>query len=194
MKRSLAVFAALFLLAAAKDKHTCDGRDAFVLRMDGVNVANGISGTNMKSLFDRYGKRFAYFARDGRKYIIRDAEMLDRLDALYQPQVTLGTKQAALGTRQAALGTKQASIGMEQARLAMEQIHTSSDSVRHRELSRRQNDLGRQQNELGEEQNRLGEQQSDLGRKQDELSRDTEKRLQPLLDEAIRNGTAIEVR
>ena len=195
MKRSLAVLAALFLLAAAKNKSSCDGRNTFILRMDAINVANGINDADMRSLFNRYGKRFAYFTREGHKYVIRDAEMLDRLDAIYQPQAVLGSKQAALGTRQAALGTKQASIGLEQARIGLELARVGNpDSARHRELSRRQDALSEQQDKLGEEQSRLGAQQSDLGRKQDQLGRESDRRLQPLLDEAIRNGIAIEVR
>jgi hypothetical protein len=59
---------------------------------------------------------------------------------------------------------------------------------------RRQNELSAEQNKLADEQTRLALQQNVLTRKQNELSRDAERRVQPILDEAIRNGTATEVR
>ena len=195
MKRALVALAAVLFIAAAKDRHACDGRNAVVIELDGMTVANGIGGTDMKKLIDTYGHRFAYFSRDGRHYLIRDQETIDRLEALYTPQVRLGRQQASLGTKQAALGTQQASIGFEQARIGMEQARIrDSSSARYQELVRRQNELAGQQNKLAEEQNRLGAQQSAMGKKQDELSRDADRGAGPIFDQAIRSGIAIEVR
>jgi hypothetical protein len=200
MKRSLILAAALVAvagIATAKDKAKvhCDGKNAFVLRMDGTTFANGIDGGSMDVVCDRYGKRFAYFAREGRKYVIRDLATLDRLEAIYSPQAILGTQQGSLGTKQAALGTQQAAIGMEQARIGMEQARnaSNSDSARYQELVRRQNELSEKQNELGRKQDEMGRKQSALGSKQEEAAREAEQKVKSVLDEAIRRGTATEV-
>ena len=192
MKRTLVVLAALLMLASKS--HDSKESKTFVLTFDGMTMANGISGTDMNALFKRYGQRFAYFVRDGHRYVILDSETIDRLQALYAPQVQLGQKQAELGTKQSAIGQKQSKIGMEQAQIGMEQSRTDSSSPRYHDLVARQNELARQQNELGEQQNRLGEKQNEMARQQNELARDAEQRAQPIFDQAIRNRVAEEVR
>src|SRR5437870_6636926 len=119
MKRMIVVLAALLMLAAKRECKT------FVLTFDGMTMANGLSGTELSSLYKKYGQRFAYFMRDGRRYVVRDEETIARLQALYTPQVQLGQKQAELGTKQAALGAQQAELGREQARIGSEQAHSS---------------------------------------------------------------------
>ena len=185
MKRALLVLTAIFSIAST-DKKNCD---AFVLRMVDVSFANGISATDMNGLFERYGKRFAYFSRSGRRYVIRDAATLNRIEAIYAPQARLGERQGVLGRKQGALGAKQAAMGMEQARIGMAQARGSSP-----ELEGKQRELSQQQKDLGEEQRKLGQIQKDLGEQQNELGRDAERRLQPILEEAVRNRVAVEVR
>lgn len=133
MKRALIVLAAV-LLVAAKNHDSCDGRNAFVLELDGITMANGISSADMNQLIKTHGRRFAYFSRDGHHYLIRDAVTLDRLESLYAPQVQLGRQQAELGTRQASLGLQQAKIGREQARIGLDQarLGDSSSVVSHK--------------------------------------------------------------
>ena len=181
--------AALTLVTAftyAKDKI----RHTFVLSLGDITTANDVDNGEMRRLFDRYGRRFAYFERNGRTYLIRDAATLERFEAMYAPQMQLGQQQAELGRHQAELGRKQADLGREQARLGRMQADGSNDDD---ELTRKQNELAEKQNQLAEKQNELGAKQNKMGDRQNELSREVERRIQPMLDEAIRNGIAIEV-
>lgn len=187
MRRTLILLAAFLMLAAKKECKT------FVLTFDGVTMANGIADVDIHSLVKHYGQRFAYFARDGRRYVIRDGVTLDRLQALYAPQVQLGQKQAELGQKQAALGRQQAEVGREQASIGLEQARAESSSPRFQKLLDRQNELARKQNVLGDEQNRLGAQQNEMGRQQEDLQRDAERRAEPILDQAIHAGLAVDV-
>ena len=188
MRRTLILLAAFLMLAAKKECQT------FVLTFDGVTMANGIADVDIHSLVKHYGQRFAYFARDGRRYVIRDGVTLDRLQALYAPQVQLGQKQAELGQQQAALGRQQAELGREQAALGREQARfADSSSPRYQKLVDQQNELARRQNVLADEQNRLGGQQNVMGQKQEDLQREAERLAAPILDQAISAGLAVDV-
>lgn len=189
MKRSLLILAAILLLAAKRD------RNAFVAYFDGEMTTNGVSVAQLDALVDHYGPRFIYFERDSHRYVVRDRHVVERIEALYAPQFKLGQQQSELGRRQSALGRQQAELGRKQAQLGREQSREWDGASAHaQELVRRQNELAAEQNKLGEQQNRLGAEQNQLGEKQNEIAREAEKRVQPILDEAIRNGIAVEVR
>jgi hypothetical protein len=176
------------MLAAKRDSNV------FVIYFDGEMSANGAGAAELTSLVDRYGQRFIYFGRDHHRYVIRDLQALARIEALYAPQSRLGEQQSELGRKQSALGRRQSELGREQGELGREQGREDSASPHAKDLVRRQNELAREQNELAEQQNRLGAEQSRLGEKQNELGREAMRKSQPILDEAIRNGIAVEVR
>src|SRR5258708_3120545 len=79
--------------------------DSYVLRLGDVTYMNGkgMSGDTLKELQSAYGKRFFWFRRGGRTYLVRTNEELERAEAIILPQSKLATKQAALGQNQATL-------------------------------------------------------------------------------------------
>ena len=184
-KRLLIAAAVVLTIVAAKPAEHCERGKAVVYSDGDVTFANGISADDLSGLRREYGRHFAYFERDGHSYVITDADTLDRIWALYEPQRKLGRKQAELGQKQAALGRQQADLGREQGRIGMQQARDHSAS-----LERRQNELGKQQDDLGEKQDALGRQQSAMGRQQDDLARAAEKQIAVIFDEAIRTGVA----
>ena len=186
MTKRLALAAVvLFALFAGKPNEHCAGGKALVFANGGITFANGISSTDLAALANTYGRHYAYFERNGHGYVITDPDMLDRIAAVYAPQLSLGSRQAALGQKQAAIGMDQAQIGMEQARLGIQQVHDDSKAT-----ERRQRELGKQQDTLGEKQDSLGREQTAMGRQQEELSRTTDKQLAVIIDEAVRTGVA----
>lgn len=154
-----------------------------------------------------------WFKLDGRRYIVRDRDLVARAEEIVEPmrelghrQGELGAKQGALGARQGALGAKQGSLGARHAAIAarVARMATLADEDRDgaswrerreieeamREISEQQSMLGREQSSLGRVQSELGRQQSELGREQSRLSARANEDLRRLADEAIRAGKA----
>jgi hypothetical protein len=184
-QRLLVAAAVFFALFAGKWAERCEKGHAVVYANGGVTFANGISGDDLGVLQKTYGRHFAYFERDGRRYVITDLDTLDRIAAVYAPQMHLGRKQAELGAQQAKLGAQQADLGREQARIGSRQIHDRSES-----LERQQTELGKKQDALGDKQNTLGRQQEEMGRQQDDLAKSADKQVAAIFDQAIRTGVA----
>jgi hypothetical protein len=184
-KRLLIAAAVLLTIVAAKPAEHCEKGKAVVYSDGDVTYANGISMDDLSGLRRAYGRRFAYFERGAQGYLITDADTLDRIAAVYEPQQKLGRQQSELGSKQAALGAQQAELGREQARIGMRQGHDQSES-----LERRQLELGKQQDKLGEKQDALGKQQEAMGQQQEEFSRQAEKQIAVIFDQAIRTGVA----
>lgn len=164
--------------------------DRVVFRDGDATTNGGKCGMNVdriESLRERYGRRFVWFEREGRTYVSREPQLLDRLRKLYQPQTDLGAQQAALGEQQAKLGVVQARIGEEQARLGEMQARAGANQ---NALSAKQNELAARQNELGQQQNLLGEKQNKMGERMNALAREADRKLPAILDEAIAKGWA----
>lgn len=122
-----------------------------------------------------------YFREKGIAYLVRDADMLRRADAIIAPQRALGVRQGALGREQGELGARQGALGAQQAALGTERADG---------WSQRMSELGRQQAALGAQQAALGSKQAELGRQQAAAARIAEKQLSALFAEAIRRGLA----
>jgi hypothetical protein len=184
-QRLLVAAAVLFTLFAGKWAEHCEKGHAVVYADGGVTFANGISGDDLGVLQRAYGHHFAYFERDGQRYVITNPDTLDRIAAVYAPQMNLGRKQTDLGAKQAKLGAQQADLGRQQARIGMRQVYDRSQT-----LARQQTELGKKQDQLGEKQDALGRQQEEMGRRQDDLAKTAEKQMATIFDQAIRTGVA----
>lgn len=184
-QRLLVAAAVVFTLFAGKWAEHCEKGKAVVYADGGVTFANGIGADDLSVLQKAYGRHFAYFERDGQRYLITDPDTLDRIAAVYAPQMNLGRKQADLGAKQAKLGAQQADLGREQARIGMRQVYGRSET-----LERQQTELGKKQDQLGEKQDVLGRQQDAMGRQQDDLAKSVDKQISTIFDQAIRTGVA----
>ena len=172
------------------DAHTGD-RMSYVLYSggDGSNMSSGSSDDFR--LAERYragNASMLYVRQDGAAYVIRDAAILSRADAIMAPQRELGRRQGALGRQQGELGRRQGALGREQARLGRLMVDARVRDLG--DIGRQQGELGRQQGALGVQQAALGRQQADLGREQGRLAKLAEPQIRSLVADAIRRGLA----
>ena len=172
--------------------HACAAGQARVFSDGDISFANGLSTEKFDALRARYGKTFLYMERGDKTYLITDADTLDRVRHIVQPQRQLGQEQAKLGTHQAALGTQQASLGLEQSRIGMQQMGASE--AEQRRLSAKQEELSRKQDALSRQQEELSKQQEALSAKQESLQKDSDTRIDTVLDQAIASGLASQVK
>lgn len=120
----------------------------FVLLRDDQTVSNvvwvdGSSKDVEAARALRHGAEGLLYVRmKDRKWVVRDPEILRRVDSAFDPQREIGRQQAELGRQQAELGRQQAALGGSQA------------------------ELGRRQAELGQQQARLAIQETELAARQ----------------------------
>ncbi|GEN06858.1 Signal transducer regulating beta-lactamase production, contains metallopeptidase domain [Myxococcus fulvus] len=138
----------------------------------------------------------------------------ERQGALGREQGALGMKQGALGIKQSELGLRHAELAHKRAGLRFESNRADSlpDAERDRRqaeldkqeeeldkqidaldeqqeaLSREQEALGREQEKLGEKQEALGREQEKVSEKAEVLRREAERKVQSLIDEALKKG------
>jgi beta-lactamase regulating signal transducer with metallopeptidase domain len=150
----------------------------------------------------KIGDEFIWFRRDGKSYVIRDAEILKAANKLFEPQHELGRLQGGLGDQQAKLGELMAELGEKQSSVrttpqdatrVLEKLQAELKTAGTAEelgdvqallaelqsqVADRQAHIGDQQARLGEEQAKLGEQQAKLGEKQAKLGEEQAKRAE----------------
>ncbi|WP_274622398.1 M56 family metallopeptidase [Myxococcus fulvus] len=138
----------------------------------------------------------------------------ERQGALGREQGALGMKQGALGIKQSELGLRHAELAHKRAGLRFESNRADAlpDAERERRqaeldkqeaeldrqidaldeqqeaLSREQEALGREQEKLGERQEALGREQEKVSEKAEALRREAERKVQSLIDEALKKG------
>ena len=144
--------------------------DAYVFR-DGdtqVSFTSGTSIDTIREIQEKVDGDYLWIRREGQDYLLRDAILLDRVRALFEPQRSLSPQQDAVGREQAALDREEDALDDEsnddatRARLAA--IHSKQELVSRRE--------------------------AELDRREEELERQAERALWPLVDDAIRQGIA----
>lgn len=142
--------------------------------------------------------KFLWFTRDGKSYIVDDAETAERIVAMYAPMEALGKLQEALGREQSELGKQQEKLGhlREQANVSVPDLSKeiaslnaataelqakAGSTVNQEELARMMERLAEVQGKLGAlqgkmvmegryaEEGKLGEQQGKLGEEQGRL-------------------------
>jgi predicted nucleic acid-binding Zn-ribbon protein len=127
----------------------------------------------------QHGESLLYLRRAGKAYVIRDVATLDRFDALWAPVEAQGKKMDALGKQMDPLGKQMEALGRR-----MEKAHDADE----------QEALSREMDELGKQMDELGKQMDALGKDMDRLAKKAEADLAVLVDEALRNGKATEVK
>jgi hypothetical protein len=156
---------------------------------DGSAMMSGSSDDVRLAEKYRAGHSPLLYVRDGGlAYVIRDAELLRRAEAIMAPQRQLGERQGELGRQQGELGARQAALGAEQGKLGA--LMANATPRQMSSLAARQAALGEHQSSLGAQQAELGERQSELGRQQAHLAELARPQFRALVNEAIQRGLA----
>jgi hypothetical protein len=202
-----------------------EGGGTYVLFLEkGITLVNGSARDydRSKALRQSPQEQLFWFQRGGKEYVVRDAATLKQLQALFEPQMSLGQQQAVLSEKQAQLsrqltdivaqqeeeGEKQAQFGLSLSQLAAEQVRLqeqgeSTDAVEAEMqgleeeqglLEEPQAQLAVQRDGVQQQQELLAHQQEDLARKLEKAAQDGEKLLKALVDQALAKGTAKEVK
>ena len=129
-------------------------------------------------------------------------------------QGRVGERQGRIGAEQGAVGSRQAEIGARQAELAAREVRQQSERERaelrteRRALEEKMQGLeremaalsdkmtaeGKPMDKLGAEMEVLGKEMEGLGKKMEEASRRAEAGMRTLMERAISNGTAQQVK
>jgi hypothetical protein len=164
-----------FVLLSGKDRSTST-----------IN-GDGTDWSRAKAL-RRGDEALLYVRQGGARYVIRDAQILARAEAIMKPQQELGARQGALGAQQGELGARQGELGAQQARLGS--LMADAGVRRAGDLGAQIGELGRRQAELGARQAELGSRQAELGRQQARLAALARPKFEALVADAIRRGLA----
>jgi hypothetical protein len=132
-----------------------------------------------------YGSQFLWFQRRGEGYVIRDAATLEQIDHLFDAQRALDPEAERIRDRIRPLEKRESKLDHE-----IDAIEDADDEKLTADARQRLRDLEREQRDL-EAQLRVLEREEDaLDRTRDAREADAERRMLPILDEAIRSGVA----
>ncbi|WP_269789594.1 M56 family metallopeptidase [Stenotrophomonas sp. Iso1] len=193
-------------------------RNAYVLRQGDNNIMNGsVADLRLAQRLDD-GNGVLWLRRDGKDYVVHDADTLARFQQLHAETMRLGDLQGRLGDQQGELGERQGDIGArmgeigarigelasEQAQLALRGGERTEAQRRAADEARRKIDQARQEMDnpamraeresLSRQQAALGKQQAELGRQQAAASVRAQRETEQLIERLIRDGVAKPVR
>jgi len=140
------------------------------------------------------GQPLLWFRHAGNAYVIRDAETLAAVEALFEPIRVLGEQQGALGEEQGKLGERQGKFGAQQGELGAQmgelsaklnllnadQLELTAKQIRNgnvetEALKRQAADIEAQMKKVSDQITALGRSQEQLGRQQEALGREQER-------------------
>ncbi|HEV7923462.1 MAG TPA: hypothetical protein VGR02_21980 [Thermoanaerobaculia bacterium] len=132
-------------------------------------------------LRDRLGTNFIWFRLGGTEYLTRDAVTLGAIDRLWEPYRASDPEYDQLMARLRPLEKKETALDREHDALEDQEEH--ADRTRLHDLERQLKDVQRQLRALEDEERRLDNER-------DAIERDVERRMVPLLEDAVRRGVA----
>jgi phage shock protein A len=138
---------------------------------------------------DAYGSDFMWFKKDGREYLIRDAVTLDRLDRLFEPARAYKPEAKRVKRELRPLERRESELDRQIDALTDRDEGprlTTAEEDRLRDLRR---ELAGVQRDL----RTLEQQEEEIDRKRDALEADAERRMLPILEEAVRRRVATAV-
>jgi hypothetical protein len=176
-KLALLVLLALPLFAGDRFSYVWVHNDRQNISMHNMDLDRGIE------LRDQLGNNFIWFRLRGAGYVTRDAATLAALDRLWDAYRATDPEFDALQERLRPLEKRENALDHEYDKLADRDDDEHVDTARMRELERQLKEVQRQLRVLEAEEERLDA-------KRDAIERDVERKMIPLLEEAVRKGVA----
>jgi len=140
---------------------------------------------------DTYGSDFLWFRKDGGEYLIRDAATLDRVSKLFDRAHSLKPEEKRVRYELRPLERRESELDDEIDKLT---DRDSDDPPLTAAEEKRLDSLRAEMDELRPRMRALERQEEEVDRKHDALEAEAERDMVPILDEAIRNHVATQIR
>ena len=140
---------------------------------------------------DAYGSDFMWFKKDGREYLIRDAGTLARIHTLFDRAHVLKPEAKRIKYELRPLEDREEQLDREIDRLT---DRDDDDPALTAAEEKHLDSLRAEMKQLRPKMHALERQEDEIDRKRDALEAEAERDMVPILDEAIRNGTATKPR
>jgi bla regulator protein blaR1 len=172
--------------------------DAYVLVHGGATTMSGSFG-DLAALRSKHASPFLWFRRSGRRYLISDARVIARAEALFDPLRALEPEQEETSRLEAALDEEEEALDREEERLDLAREDLDDDSAGSgaeaaevAALDRGRHALDARRAELRPRQAAVERRERDLERREEALEREAERGLWRLLDASVADGSAVE--
>ena len=139
---------------------------------------------------DAYGANFIWFKSHGTEYLIRDTTTLDRIDHLFDSERELRPEAKRIEHELRPLESRESELDDEIDALTDRDDGPELTAAEQQKLDR----LRQEMKELRPQLRDLERQEEDIDRKRDEREAEAERRMVPILDDAVRSGVAKPVR
>lgn len=170
------------------------GTESYVLIDPRHSVAVGSTDELAEARAAQRGNESLLWLRRGdARYVVRDADTIERFREAFADVARLGERQGTLGAEQGELGARQGEIGGRISDLALQAVRNGDDASRRTALAALEAEsraLGAQLGTMSSQQAALAEQQSALARQQAGAQARANRQARSLLDEAISSGRA----
>ena len=131
----------------------------------------------------RFGSHFLWVREKGVEYVIRDEATLERIDHLFDSAHALSPEAERLHARMRPIEKREEQLDAEIDAISDDEQRTARDEEHRHDLEGRLRDVESQLRDLEREEEALDA-------KQDRLEDEAERRMMPIIDEAIRTGVA----
>ena len=172
MRRTAIALSVLLWGAAASPAHA----SSYVFVRSSNSLTSNVGIERSVAIKRQYGSNFLWMRVDGRVYVIRDANTLDAIDALWEPVRALDPDYERVHARIRPLEEKERRLDHESDAISDDDNRSAADEARLRDLERELRVYEREEEELD--------------RKEERLEREAERAMIPIVRDAIRKGIA----
>jgi len=138
---------------------------------------------------DTYGSDFLWFKKDNRQYLIRDAATLQRINQLFDNAHAEKVEAKRIKRELRPLEHRESQLDRE-----IDSLTDRDDPPLTAAEKSHLSDLRREMEELRPKMRALEREEEEIDRKRDALEAQAERDMVPILEEAIRNRVATEIR
>jgi prefoldin subunit 5 len=189
MRKSLAVLVLCLCAGAA----AASPRVSYVFVRGSHNIISGGNLCLNQAVAKRkiYGQDFLWFHTAGRRYLIRDAGTLERIDRLFDPERAFDPEAERVSQQLRPLEQRESELDHEIDAL---EDRDEDEAPLSAAEEQRLDSLRREMDNLRPQMRALERHEEEIDRKRDALEAEAERQMLPILAEAIRSGIATEVR
>ena len=164
----------------------------YVFMHGSTNIISGstVSLEHALEKRDAYGCDFLWFRDHGKEYVIRDKVMLQRIDRLFDAARAFDPEAERIERDLRPLERRESELDRQIDALTDRDEGPELTAAEERDLEGLRGDM----RALGPKLRDLERQEEEIDRKRDNAEHDAERRMVPILEEAVRTGVAKTVR